>query len=150
MSNPTLHTSQDLLRAVISRSGLSARRFAQQKLNVDERTVRYWLSGDREIPGPVLTICREIIAAPRIYRKLVAGGFVRYFGTPNDVAQTSWPDLFPDAPQPLLKPDPSGGHFIYIDAEERSLRMLTLGTPTRKDWRDLRAFDQAEVDRASE
>lgn len=38
------------LRALIDASGMSARRFAQDVLSRDERTVRRWLSGETEIP----------------------------------------------------------------------------------------------------
>lgn len=50
------------LRAAIERSGYSARAFAVQVLDVDERTVRYWLAGEREMPGPVRQIVRAILA----------------------------------------------------------------------------------------
>jgi hypothetical protein len=44
-----------LLRAVIARTGLSNRRFAEQILARDERTIRRWLSGKAVIPKAVLT-----------------------------------------------------------------------------------------------
>lgn len=53
----------DVLREAIPASGLSARQFAQL-LDVDERTVRRWLAGDREIPGPVRVICEAILRDP--------------------------------------------------------------------------------------
>ena len=59
----------DLLTDAIAASGLSARSFAAL-LEVDERTVRRWLAGDREIPGPVVVICRAIIRDPRIVASL--------------------------------------------------------------------------------
>jgi DNA-binding transcriptional regulator YiaG len=57
------------LRDAIAASGLSARSFAAL-LEVDERTVRRWLSGDREIPGPVLVICRAILRDPGVVAAL--------------------------------------------------------------------------------
>ena len=61
--------NSDELRQAIAASGLSARSFAAL-LEVDERTVRYWLALEREIPGPVLVICRAIIRDPRIVASL--------------------------------------------------------------------------------
>ena len=43
-----------LLRDAISRSGLSARRYAAQVLLRDERTLRRWLAGKSPIPQAVL------------------------------------------------------------------------------------------------
>lgn len=57
--------SDPMLARAIAASGLSARSFAAL-LEVDERTVRRWLAGDRAIPGPVLMIARAIIRDPRI------------------------------------------------------------------------------------
>ncbi|GEM_PF-6660092 len=45
---------RDLLRAAIDRSGLSARRFAEDVLTRDERTVRRWQAGAVPIPAVVL------------------------------------------------------------------------------------------------
>ena len=56
----------DLLRSAIEASGLAARRFAVEVLDVDERTVRRWLAGERELAGPVRVICRAIIADPSV------------------------------------------------------------------------------------
>lgn len=58
-----------LLRNAIAASGLSARSFAAL-LGVDERTVRRWLAGDREIPGPVLVICPAILRDPAVVAAL--------------------------------------------------------------------------------
>jgi hypothetical protein len=59
----------DLLRVAIGASGLSARKFAAL-LQVDERTVRYWLADEREVPGPVIVIARAILRDPRIVHEL--------------------------------------------------------------------------------
>lgn len=60
-SNMTRDEQRELLRRAIARSGLSARRFARDQLDVDERTVRYWLAGDRELSGPARIICQRIL-----------------------------------------------------------------------------------------
>jgi DNA-binding transcriptional regulator YiaG len=57
------------LRDAIAATTESARAFAGL-IGSDERTVRRWLAGDREIPGPVLTLCRLLIARPRLIRLL--------------------------------------------------------------------------------
>jgi len=57
------------LRKAIAASGLSARSFAAL-LEVDERTVRYWLAEERTMPGSVRVICRAIIRDPRIVASL--------------------------------------------------------------------------------
>ena len=53
----------DGLRAAIGATTNSARAFAAM-IGSDERTVRRWLAGDRNIPGPVLTLCRLLVAYP--------------------------------------------------------------------------------------
>jgi DNA-binding transcriptional regulator YiaG len=55
-----------LLSAAIEASGLSARRFAVEVLTVDERTVRRWLAGDRELAAPARVICAAITADPAV------------------------------------------------------------------------------------
>ena len=55
-------SNPDLLRSAIEASGLSARRFAVDVLAVDERTVRRWLAGDRDMPGPAVQLCRLVVA----------------------------------------------------------------------------------------
>ena len=35
-----------------------------RRLRVDDRTVRRWLAGDREIPGPVETACELLTKHP--------------------------------------------------------------------------------------
>jgi DNA-binding transcriptional regulator YiaG len=59
----------ELLREAIVASGLSARSFASF-LEVDERTVRYWLAEKRTVPGPVCVICRAIMRDPSIVARL--------------------------------------------------------------------------------
>jgi len=44
----------ELLRAIVARSGLSNRKFAETQLVRDERTLRRWLAGDIPIPETVL------------------------------------------------------------------------------------------------
>lgn len=43
-------TGPDLLRSAIAASGVSARRFAEDVMGRDERTLRRWSSGEVEIP----------------------------------------------------------------------------------------------------
>lgn len=62
-------TPPETLRQAIAVSGLSARSFAAL-LEVDERTVRKWLAGDRGLHGPALVICRAIIRDPRVVAML--------------------------------------------------------------------------------
>lgn len=54
-------SDNELLRAAIEASGLSARRFAREVLIRDERTVRRWLAGDA-IPEVVVEKLRELTA----------------------------------------------------------------------------------------
>ena len=42
----------DELQAALDRIGISQRE-AARRLRVSDRAVRYWIAGDREIPGPV-------------------------------------------------------------------------------------------------
>lgn len=54
-----------LLRRAITRSGLSARKYAVEVLTRNERTIRRWLAGDSEIPrAVVLRLQREDAAVP--------------------------------------------------------------------------------------
>jgi DNA-binding transcriptional regulator YiaG len=59
----------DLLRQAITATTESARAFAAM-IGSDERTVRRWLAGDRSIPGPVLALCRLLIARPKLMKLL--------------------------------------------------------------------------------
>lgn len=52
-------TDTQLLRSYIQSSGLSARRWAKQVARVDERTVRYWLSGERPIPKRIKELLEQ-------------------------------------------------------------------------------------------
>lgn len=59
-------SDSEKLRAVIEASGLSARRFADEVLLRDERTVRRWLAGDSPIPEPVaVRLDAWLLAPPR-------------------------------------------------------------------------------------
>jgi hypothetical protein len=60
----------ELLTAAIQVSGLSARRFAMEVLGVDERSVRRWLAGDRELQATARVVCRAIIARPQLAQEL--------------------------------------------------------------------------------
>lgn len=62
----------ELLAAAIEASGLSARRFAVEVLDVDERTVRRWLAGDRALQGTVRLVCRLVLLRPDIAATLSA------------------------------------------------------------------------------
>jgi DNA-binding transcriptional regulator YiaG len=39
---------------------------ASRRLEVDGRTVRRWIAGDREIPGPVRVLLRTWLAHPKL------------------------------------------------------------------------------------
>jgi len=60
----------DLLRAAIATAGLSARRFAADVLDVDERNMRRWLEGERELQGTVRVVCDAILARPALAEEL--------------------------------------------------------------------------------
>ena len=61
--------ARDTLRLAIkltidpeTKETISDRRFAEQVLRVNERTLRRYLAADRAIPGPVVGLCEAIIA----------------------------------------------------------------------------------------
>jgi DNA-binding transcriptional regulator YiaG len=56
---------RDLIHAAMESTGLSARALARA-LEVDERTVRRWIAGDREMPGPARQLCRVLVADPSV------------------------------------------------------------------------------------
>ena len=58
MSDPTL------LRAAIEATGLPDCRFAAEVMNVNDRSVRRWLKGDRAFDGPAAVICKVIESDP--------------------------------------------------------------------------------------
>lgn len=62
----------ELLRAAIETAGLSARRFAVDVLDVDERTVRRWIAGDRELQATVRVLCAAIVDDPPLAARLAA------------------------------------------------------------------------------
>lgn len=64
--------SRALLAAAVEASGLSSRRFAVEVLGVDERTVRRWREGTRDMPGPAVQLCRLVIADPSLVEVLSA------------------------------------------------------------------------------
>lgn len=70
MTSIAMGSNPALLRSAIEASGLSARRFAVKVLAVDERTVRRWLAGDRDMPGPAVQLCRLVLAAPDVVSSL--------------------------------------------------------------------------------
>lgn len=63
-------TGPALLAQAIEASGRSARRFAAEVLGVDERTVRYWLAGDRTIPETTRRVLIAGLADARVWRAL--------------------------------------------------------------------------------
>jgi hypothetical protein len=67
---PPVKTDIDLLTAAIEASGLSARRFAMEVLGVDERSVRRWLAGDRELQATARVVCQAIVARPGLALEL--------------------------------------------------------------------------------
>jgi DNA-binding transcriptional regulator YiaG len=52
-----LNMTADEFRAALAGLGMTQAAFARAAL-VDDRTVRRWASGDREIPGPVIALLR--------------------------------------------------------------------------------------------
>lgn len=60
----------ELLKRAIEASGLAARQFAVRILDVDERSLRYWLVGERGIPGPVRQLCRVVVEHPRVAKSI--------------------------------------------------------------------------------
>lgn len=52
---------RELLNRAIEKSGLSNRRFAVDELDVDERTLRRWIAGQRALPGPAKKVCQRIL-----------------------------------------------------------------------------------------
>lgn len=67
----TNNQRRDLLASAIENSGLSARVFAELVLDVDERTVRRWQAGDRDIPFCVCLVCADLLEDPARTRKRV-------------------------------------------------------------------------------
>ena len=65
-------SDSDLLRAAIDAAGLSARRFSVEVLDVDERTVRRWIAGDRELHATVRVLCAAIVDDPPLAARLAA------------------------------------------------------------------------------
>ena len=57
--------ARELLELAIANTQLSARAFSAV-LAVDERTIRRWLAGDRDVPGPVVQLCRLLISDPQL------------------------------------------------------------------------------------
>ena len=55
LTERTAVENQALLAAAIERSGLSVGAFARDVMIRDPRTIRAWLSGDKEIPQAVLS-----------------------------------------------------------------------------------------------
>jgi DNA-binding transcriptional regulator YiaG len=60
----------DLLAAAVAAAGLSARRFAAEVLDVDERNMRRWENGERALQGTVRVVCAAILARPELATEL--------------------------------------------------------------------------------
>lgn len=58
-------TDRELLTGAMTSTGLSARALARV-LDVDERTVRRWIEGAREMPGPARQLCRALALEPSL------------------------------------------------------------------------------------
>ena len=58
-------SAREWLELAIAQTGLSARAFSLA-LAVDERTVRRWQAGERDIPGPVVQLCRLLVHDPQL------------------------------------------------------------------------------------
>ena len=69
-SKPAAQTGSALVETAIAAAKMSARSFARKVLDVDERTVRRYLSGDIEPLGPTRAICLAVIERPSIARHL--------------------------------------------------------------------------------
>jgi len=65
-------TDAQLLRAAIDASGHSARGFALNVLDVNERTVRRWLTGERDLDTTVRVVCAAIVDDPPLADRLAA------------------------------------------------------------------------------
>jgi DNA-binding transcriptional regulator YiaG len=65
-------TDRELLLTAIAAAGLSQAGFAASVLDVDERTVRRWLAGDRALDPTVRKVCRAIIHVPGLAVLLAA------------------------------------------------------------------------------
>jgi hypothetical protein len=46
--------------------------FADEVLGVDDRNLRRWLSGERELQGTARLVCAAIVARPALAQELVA------------------------------------------------------------------------------
>jgi hypothetical protein len=79
-------SASQLVADAVAVSGLSARQFAFGILGVDERTVRRWLAGDRDVPGTVRVVCQAIIDDPTIVYALAKASAVvdERFGIVDD------------------------------------------------------------------
>lgn len=66
-----------LLAAAIAASGLSARRFAVEVLDIDERNGRRALSGESELHGTVRIVCRAILRRHKLAAELAKANAAR-------------------------------------------------------------------------
>lgn len=62
--------SRSLLRRAIDATDFSDRAFARCVLDVDERTIRRWLAGERRVPGTVRIVSQAILNHPVIARAM--------------------------------------------------------------------------------
>lgn len=60
-----------LVAQTMKATGLSARALARI-LEIDERTMRRWQSGHREMPGPARQLCRLLVNDPALVKTLEA------------------------------------------------------------------------------
>ncbi len=60
MARPAEQPTVEELRALIAQSGLSQRKAAEE-LDLDERTMRYYASGQKPIPRTVLYAMRYVV-----------------------------------------------------------------------------------------
>lgn len=61
----TQEAARELLELAIAQTQLSARAFSHV-MSVDERTIRRWLAGERDVPGPVIQLCRLLVSDPQL------------------------------------------------------------------------------------
>lgn len=62
-------TNAEIAKLAIKVSGFSAQAFARKVLDVDDRTVRRWLSGET-FGGTPLVICLAVIRRPELAKEL--------------------------------------------------------------------------------
>ncbi len=60
----------DLLVTAIDAAGVTPRRFAADVLDVDQRNLRRWLTGAREMQSTVRVVCAAVVKRPELAAEL--------------------------------------------------------------------------------